>query len=115
MRVKRGTTHVKRRKTLLKKTKGYRWGRKSKPKLAKVAATKAGAHAYSDRKKKKRTTRNLWNIKINAATREHGMTYSTFMKALKDAKIEINRKMLAQLAQHEPKTFEAIVKKVAKK
>ena len=105
---------MKRRKNLLKKTKGYRWGRKSKPKLAKVAAIKAGVHAYNDRRKKKRTTRNLWNIKINAAARERGMTYGTFMRALKNAKIELNRKMLAELAEHEPKAFEAIVKKAVK-
>ena len=65
-RVKRGTNHVKKRRKLLAKTKGYKWGRKNLVKRAKEAVVKAGAHAYDDRKKKKRTMRGLWNIKINA-------------------------------------------------
>ena len=112
MRVKRGTTHVKRRKNLLKATKGFRWGRKNKIKLARVAALKAGVHAYRDRKKKKRNFRRLWNIKINAAARMHGLSYSKFMHGLKKAKLDLNRKMLAELAEHNPKAFEEIVKSV---
>lgn len=114
MRVKRGTTHVKRRKNLLAKTKGYRWGRKKKIKLARTAAIKAGAHAYRDRKKKKINFRSLWNIKINAAARQNDLTYSKFMKALKDKKIELDRRSLADLAENEPKIFEALVKEAIK-
>ena len=110
MRVKRGTTHVKRRKAILKKTKGFKWGRKNLLKLAKNAATKAGAHAYRDRKVKKRTARQLWQIKINAAARQHETTYGKFMDGLKKAKIELDRKVLADLAENNPKVFEAIVK-----
>lgn len=114
MRVKRGTSHVKRRKNLLKATKGFQWGRKSKIKLARIAALKAGVHAYRDRKKKKRNFRRLWNIKINAAARMHGLSYSKFMFALKKAKLNLNRKMLSELAEHNPKAFEEIVKSVTK-
>ncbi len=110
MRVKRGTTHVKRRKVILKKTKGFKWGRKNLLKLAKNASTKAGAHAYRDRKVKKRTARQLWQIKINAAARQHETTYGKFMDGLKKAKIELDRKILADLAENNPKVFEAIVK-----
>lgn len=114
MRVKRGTTHVKRRKNLLAKTKGYKWGRKKKIKLAKTAVLKAGAHAYRDRKKKKINFRSLWNIKINAGARQHDLTYSKFIKLLKDKKIELDRRSLADLAENEPKIFEALVKEVVK-
>ncbi len=109
-RVKRGTTHVKKRRKVLKQAKGYKWGRKKLIKLAKTATTKAGAHSYRDRKNKKRTRRSLWHIKINAAVRQHDLSYSKFIKLLKDKKIEIDRKILADLAEKEPKVFEAIVK-----
>lgn len=104
--------HVKRRRKILKQAKGYRWGRKNRIKLAKVAITKAGAHAYRDRKTKKRLNRGLWHIKINAAVRPLGFSYSRFMNALKNKKIELDRKVLADLAENEPKIFEAIVKAV---
>lgn len=112
MRVKRGTAHLKRRRNLLRQTKGFRWGRKSKIKLARTAVLKAGVHAYRGRKEKKRTFRRLWNIKINAGAREHGLTYSKFIHALKKAKIDLDRKSLAHLAEHEPKAFAEIVKAV---
>ncbi|MDD4994931.1 MAG: 50S ribosomal protein L20 [Patescibacteria group bacterium] len=111
-RVKRGTTHLKRRHKILAQAKGYRWGRKNRIKLAKTAITKAGAHAYRDRKNKKRLNRGLWHIKINAAVRPLGLSYSRFMNALKKKKIELDRKVLADLAENEPKIFEAIVKAV---
>lgn len=114
-RVKRGVHHSKRRKNILKKAKGYKWGRKSKLKLAKTAIVKAGAYAYRDRRAKKRNARQLWNIKINAALRERGLTYSKFINALKQAKIEIDRKILADFAAHHPKLFNAIVNQVATK
>jgi len=112
MRIKRGKIHLKRRKRLLKRTKGYKWGRKNIPKLAKVATIKAGAHAFRDRRVKKRNARRLWNIKINAGVREHGLSYSKFINNLKKAKIELDRKSLADLAEHEPKVFAEIVKVV---
>ena len=114
MRVKRGTTHVKRRKNLLKTTKGFRWGRKNLVKRAKEAAVKAGQHAYRDRKRKKRDFRRLWQIKINAGVREHGLSYSKFIGALKEANIEIDRKILSELAAEYPKTFAKIVEAAKK-
>ncbi len=109
-RVKRGVGHVKGRKNLLKQTKGYKWGRKSKIKLAKTAVNKAGQHALRDRRKKKRVMRGLWLTKLNASLRKQGWSYSKFMGAMKKAKIDLDRKVLADLAEHEPKVFEAIVK-----
>jgi large subunit ribosomal protein L20 len=111
-RVKRGTTHVKKRRKVLKQAKGYKWGRKKLIKLAKTATTKAGAHAYRDRKLKKRTRRALWHVKINAAVRKYDLSYSRFINLLKEKKIEIDRKILADLAENEPKIFEEIVKTV---
>ena len=111
-RVKRGTTHVKKRRKVLKQAKGYKWGRKKLIKLAKTATTKAGAHAYRDRKVKKRTRRALWHVKINAAVRKYDLTYSRFINLLKEKKIEVDRKILADLAEKEPRVFEEIVKTV---
>jgi len=113
-RVKRGTHHTKRRRTILEAAKGFRWGRKSKLKLAKIAVTKAGAHAYRDRRIKKRVNRGLWQVKINAATRANGLSYSRFIDALKKGKIEIDRKILADLAENNPEIFAAIVKQTTK-
>ncbi len=108
-RVKRGTQHVKRRKNLLKRVKGYSWGRKSKIRLARPAMLKAGVHAFRDRRAKKRTFRNLWTIKINAAVREFGLSYSRFIDLLKKANIAIDRKVLAQIAEKQPAIFSKIV------
>lgn len=102
--------HAKRRRNLLRQTKGYMWGRKSKIKLAKVAVLKAGVHAYRDRKRKKREFRRLWNIQINAAVRENGLNYSKFIYGLKKAKIALDRKILANLAEYHPEVFAEIVK-----
>lgn len=111
-RVKRGTIAHKRRKNILKKAKGYKWGRKSKYRLAKDALRHAWTHAFKDRKRKKREFRRLWQIKINAAVREKGITYSKFINQLKKANIEIDRKVLAQLAEKKPKLFDKIIEKV---
>ncbi|MCD6470995.1 50S ribosomal protein L20 [bacterium] len=111
-RVKRGKHHLKRRKNILKQAKGYKWGRKKKLKLAITAVRRAGAFAYADRKRKKRDFRRLWQIKINAACRENGTTYSKFISALKKNKIEIDRKILADLAENNPKIFTKIVETV---
>lgn len=112
-RVKRGTTHVKKRRKLLKKVKGYKWGRKKLIRLAKTAATKAGVHAYRDRKKKKRTARALWQIKINAFVREHDLSYSKFIDILKKNKIELDRKILADLAVDNKKILAGIINQVS--
>lgn len=104
--------HAKRRKNLLKTTKGFERGRKKLIKLAKTASLKAGANALRDRRAKKRTTRALWQIQLNAAVREHGLSYSKFIAGLKKAKIDLDRKVLAQLAQKKPKIFAKIVEKV---
>jgi len=110
-RVKRGTIHAKKRRNLLKRVKGYMWGRKSKLRLARIAALKAVAYAYRDRKAKKRVFRRLWQTKINAAARANDTKYSVFMNGLKKANIEVDRKILADLAEHNPEVFSAIVAK----
>ena len=113
-RVKRGTQHTKRRRNLLSKVKGYRWGRKSRIRLARPAMLKAGVYAYRDRRNKKRTFRRLWNIKINAAARLNGTTYSSFINALKAENVELDRKVLAQIAENHPTVFSKIVESVKK-
>jgi len=113
-RVKRGKTHTKKRKKLLKQVKGYKWGRKKIIRLAKTAATKAGVHAYVDRKKKKRNKRGLWQIKINAFVRQSGLSYSTFINKLKNKKIELDRKILADLAENNKKILSKIVEEIKK-
>ncbi len=111
-RVKRGTIHIKKRRKLLSKVKGFKWGRKNLIRLAKTAATKAGARSFFDRKKKKGNFRRLWQVKINAGVRELGISYSVFINKLKKEKIELDRKILADLANNEPKTFKKIVESV---
>ncbi|TAK03246.1 50S ribosomal protein L20 [Patescibacteria group bacterium] len=111
-RVKRGTHHVKRRRNILKKTKGMKWGRKSKLKLAITAELKAGKYAYRDRRTKKRDFRRLWTVRLNAALRPHGVSYSRFIDDLKKADVELDRKVLSSLAKDHPAVFEAILKTV---
>ena len=113
-RVKRGMMHSKHRRNILKRTKGFKWGRKKLIKLAKTAATKAGSHAHRDRRVKKRTSRALWHIKINAAARANGTIYSKLAGSLKKNKIEVDRKILADIAEHEPALFAEIVKQATK-
>lgn len=108
-RVKRGTIHTKKRRKLLKQVKGYKWGRKNLIRLAKTAATKAGAHAYVDRKKKKRNNRGLWQIKINAFVRKYDLSYSQFIYLLKRNKVNLDRKILADLAVKNKKILEKII------
>lgn len=108
-RVKRGKTHLKRRKNILAQTKGYMWGRKSKIKLAKIAILKAGKNAYRDRRLKKRDMRGLWQTRINAAVRPLGLSYSKFIGDLKKAGIVLDRKILSQIAMSNPDAFKAIV------
>ena len=110
-RVKRGTTTHRRHKKVIQQAKGFRGKRKNVFKLAKNAVMKAGTNAYRDRKLKKRTFHQLWVLRINAACREHDMKYSRFIYGLELAGVEINRKMLAELAVHEPDVFKEIVEK----
>ncbi len=111
-RVKRGKTHLRKRKRLYQQAKGYKWGRKKTIRLAKTAVIKAGVYAYRDRRNKKRFNRGLWQITINAAVRPQGLSYSKFINLLKKNKIELDRKVLAELAIKQPKVFEAIVKEI---
>jgi len=111
-RVKRGVTTTKRHKKIKKLTKGYLKIRRTSFKKAKEAVIKAGVNAYIGRRKRKRDLRRLWIIRINAALTKHDIKYSRFIKMLKDNKIELNRKMLAQLAFKEPKIFDQIVERV---
>ena len=111
-RVKRGKIALKRREKTLKYTKGFKWGRKSKERAAKEALLHAWSHAYRDRRVKKRTRRALWQIQINAAVRQQGLNYSKFIYGLKKAKIEIDRKILSELARNYPEIFKEIVEKV---
>jgi large subunit ribosomal protein L20 len=108
-RVKRGVIANKRRRNVLKNTKGYSWGRKSKERAAKEALLHAWTHAFRGRKEKKRNFRALWSVKINAVVREEGMNYSRFIAALKKNNIELDRKVLADLAEHEPEVFKKVV------
>ena len=112
-RVKRGKIALKRRHKILSQTKGFRWQRKSKERAAKEALLHAGVHAFGDRRKKKRNFRKLWNIKINAAARNNGLSYSNLMYQLKKSGIGLNRKMLAELAEKHPEVFKKIVLETA--
>ena len=111
-RVKRGKIALKRREKILKYTKGYKWGRKSKERAAKEALLHAWTHAYRDRRVKKRTARALWQIQLNAAVRQEDLNYSKFMHGLKKAKIELDRKVLSQIASQHPKIFKEIINKI---
>jgi large subunit ribosomal protein L20 len=111
-RVKRGTTANKRRRNVLALTKGYRFGRKSKERMAKEAIRHAGSYAFRDRRKKKGDFRQLWTIRLNAALRTSGLTYSKFIGTLKSKDVEINRKMLSEIAMEKPETFERILEAV---
>jgi len=114
VRVKRGATAHKRRKKVLKYTKGFRWGRKSKYKAAKEALMHARKYAYRDRRTKKREFRKLWQIQINSACRKQGLSYSRFIHGLKEKKIELDRKVLSELVENNPKIFEKIVEETKK-
>ncbi|MDD9798378.1 MAG: 50S ribosomal protein L20 [Alphaproteobacteria bacterium] len=109
-RVKRGVTAHARHKKVLTKAKGYYGRRKNTIRVAKQAVTRAGQYAYRDRRARKRNFRSLWIQRINAASRSHGLTYARLIDGLTKSGIEIDRKMLADLAVHEPVAFEALVK-----
>jgi len=111
-RVKRGVTARARHKKILALAKGYRGRRKNVFRIAKQAVMKAGQYAYRDRRTRKRVFRALWIARINAAARSLGITYSKFMAGMRKASIEIDRKMLAELAVKDPAAFGSIVAKV---
>lgn len=110
-RVKRGVQARRRHKKVLKQAKGYYGARSRVFRVAKQAVIKAGQYAYRDRRQRKRQFRALWIARINAAARINGMSYSRFIAGLKKASIEIDRKVLADLAVHEQNAFTAVVEK----
>lgn len=114
MRVKRGTTTHARHKKIRKATKGMTRGNRSSIRRGKQAITRALQNATRDRKNRKRDFRQLWNIRINAAARENGTTYSKLIASLKKKNIEVDRKILSEIAVSEPAAFSSIVKDAAK-
>lgn len=112
-RVKRGTTAHRKREKILKKTKGYRWGRKSKERAAKEALLHAESRMFRGRKEKKRVARSIWNVKINAAARNEGITYSKLISGLKKIGSKLDRKILADLAKNHPEVFKKVLEKIS--
>jgi large subunit ribosomal protein L20 len=112
-RVKRGTTSLKRRRNVLKMTKGYNFGRSTKERQAHEAIVHAGSYAFAHRRRKKGDFRRLWNVIVGGGAKSHGTSYSKLMGNIGTYGSTINRKMLAHLAEHNPETFERIVKKVS--
>jgi len=110
-RVKRGVIARRRHKKILKQAKGYYGARSRVFRVAKQAVIKAGQYAYRDRRQRKRQFRQLWIARINAGARQHGLSYSRFINGLKKAQVEIDRKVLADLAVHEKGAFAALVEK----
>ncbi len=111
-RVKRGKTAHKKREKLLKQTKGFKWGRKSKERAAKEALLHSLSRSFRGRKEKKRNFRQLWEKQINKAVRKEGITYSKFINGLKKSNIILDRKILADLSLNNPEVFKKIVEKV---
>jgi large subunit ribosomal protein L20 len=112
MRVKRGTTTHAKHVKIRKATKGMSHSRRRSYRMGKQGVIKSLQYAYRDRRNRKRTFRSLWNSRINAAARENGISYSQLINGLKKSKIDLNRKILAELAVNYPDTFKEIVKKV---
>lgn len=110
MRIKRGVTAHKRHQKVRKATKGMSRSNRASVKRGKQAVTRSLVNSYNDRRNRKRTFRQLWNTRINAAARLNGTTYSRLIAGLKKADVQLDRKVLAELAVNEPKAFEAIVK-----
>ncbi len=111
-RVKRGSTARQRRKKVLKAAKGYRGGQSKLFKTASIAVNRAGMYAYRDRRARKRDFRRLWVIRINAAARENGISYSRLMGGLQKAGIDLDRKILAEMAVNDPSAFAQVVNTV---
>jgi len=111
-RVKRGVIANKRRKNLLKLAKGFDWRRKSNYRAAKEAVLKAGKYAHRDRRAKKRSFRSLWIVRLNNALREHGLTYARFIALEKEKHIELDRKVLSELAVKHPTIFKVFAESI---
>src|SRR3989344_6644278 len=111
-RVKRGAIAIKKRRKILKYAKGYRWGRKSKERLAREALLHAWTYSFQGRKKKKGDFRQLWQAKISAALSQYNLPYNKFIHGLGKKNIGLDRKILAHLAEHEPKVFERVVEMI---
>ncbi len=111
-RVKRGVQAKARHKKVLKQAKGYRGARSRTYKVAKQAVMRAGQYAYRDRRVKKRVFRSLWIVRINAALREEGLTYSKFIHSLKLKNIDLDRKILSELAMEHPEKFKELVSSI---
>jgi len=114
VRIKGGTTANKRRRNVLKLAKGYRFGRSNKEKQAREAIYHAGNHAFAHRRRKKGDFRRLWTVRINAAVRPHGLSYSQFIGAINKQGFGINRKMLQEIAIDNPEAFDRIIEEVKK-
>lgn len=112
-RVKRGVTSHRRHKALLERAKGFRGGRSKLVQEAHQATVHAGADAYRGRKEKKQQMRGLWIVRMSAALKPHNISYSKFIHMLKEKKVELDRKVLSQIAIEDPKAFDEIVKKVS--
>ena len=110
-RIKRSVASRARRKKVLKAARGYYGARSRTFKVAKQAVIRAGQYAYRDRRQRKRQFRQLWIVRINAAAREHGLSYSRFIAGLKEAGVEVDRKVLADIAMHESEVFAALAAK----
>ncbi len=111
-RVKRGTTSLKTRRNVLKRVKGYNFGRSTKERQAREAIAHAGNHAFAHRRRKKGDFRRLWTVKLNAALRPLGTTYSKFIDTLTKKNVSLDRKVLSEIAHEQPETFKRIVERV---
>ncbi|MGH7157741.1 MAG: 50S ribosomal protein L20 [Candidatus Saccharimonadales bacterium] len=114
MRIKRGVTAQQKHRKIRRATKGMQLSHRSSIKRGRQAIIKALQFATRDRRNRKRTFRELWNSRINAAARQHGLTYSTLINGLKEANIQLDRKILSELAVNEPAAFESVAKAIAK-
>lgn len=112
-RVKKGKNALKTRRNILSQVKGYRFGRSTKEKQAYEAISHAGTYAFAHRRDKKGDFRRLWNVRLNSALRENGLSYSKFIGALKKNNINLNRKMLAEMAASNLSAFKKIISKVS--
>ncbi|MEK7669130.1 MAG: 50S ribosomal protein L20 [Patescibacteria group bacterium] len=112
-RVKKGVNALKTRRNVLKQVKGYRFGRSKKEKQAYEAIAHAGTYAFAHRRDKKGDFRRLWNVRLNSVLHQSGLSYSKFMGSLKKLNININRKMLSEIAASKPETFSRLVSKIS--
>lgn len=112
-RVKKGTNALKTRRNVLKQVKGYRFGRSKKEKQAYEAIAHAGTYAFAHRRDKKGDFRRLWNVRLNSILHQNGLSYSKFIGSLKKNNINLNRKMLSEIAAEKPQTFSKLISKIS--